>query len=87
MKVLHVPERPPWTLETTCADDECNAKLLVEANDVYAYGYQSSPDYCFACGNCGHRNIIKPSTSPLPRWLKKQAVKHSRTYTYSHSND
>src|SRR3989338_1414633 len=64
MKVLEEGRwKMPWSMETTCSQKQCGAKLLVEEGDVRPIDYGNG--FYAKCAICGTSVNIPVSALPL----------------------
>jgi hypothetical protein len=66
MKVLEEGKwKQVWSMEMSCSEKQCGAKLLVEEADVKPFDYSSKNDFYAECAVCGARMSITSLMLPL----------------------
>lgn len=66
MKVLEEGKwKHVWSMEMSCPEKQCGAKLLVEEADVKPVDYSFNDDFYAECGVCGACMYITSLVLPL----------------------
>ncbi len=74
MKVLEEGKwKQVWSMEMSCPEKQCGAKLLAEEADVEPIDYSSKNDFYAECGVCG--GIMTITSDKLPLRMQKDLNK------------
>lgn len=74
MKVLEEGKwKQVWSMEMSCPEKQCGAKLLVEEADVKPIDYSSKNDFYAECGVCG--GSMNMTSDKVPIRMQKELNK------------